>query len=79
MLLLMMMCSYVILVNAAAFMVMMMLLQREFRWTNKTVRDVVLLVLVLPTLAYNAIVWQAHKDDEVWRPSQKVVVTAVFC
>jgi hypothetical protein len=43
---------------------MMVLLQNEFRWTNKTVRDVVLLVLVLPTLAYNAIVWRAHKDDE---------------
>eukprot|EP00775_Hariotina_reticulata_P012822 gene12822-12949_t len=48
-------------------------IEREFRWTSKTVRDVVLLVLVLPTLAYNAIVWQAHKDDEYGGRTKRLV------
>lgn len=39
-------------------------IEREFRWTSKTVRDVVIMGLVVPIAMYNAICWRAHEDDE---------------
>eukprot|EP00882_Tetradesmus_deserticola_P001447 GHRQ01001564.1.p2 GENE.GHRQ01001564.1~~GHRQ01001564.1.p2 ORF type:complete len:114 (+),score=22.22 GHRQ01001564.1:254-595(+) len=39
-------------------------IEREFRWTSKTLRDVVIGVLVIPVAMYNGIVWAAHTDDE---------------
>lgn len=39
-------------------------IEREFRWTSKTLRDVVFGALLIPIAMYNGITWAAHKDDE---------------
>lgn len=39
-------------------------MEREFRWTSKTLRDVVVMALLIPIAMYNGITWSAHKDDE---------------
>lgn len=39
-------------------------MEREFRWTNKTVRDVVIMAVLVPVAMYNAIAWCAHEHDK---------------
>lgn len=39
-------------------------IEREFRWTNKTVFQAVTMLIVIPVAMYNAICWRARKDDQ---------------
>ncbi|KAF8068272.1 hypothetical protein HT031_001959 [Scenedesmus sp. PABB004] len=39
-------------------------IEREFVWNGRTVRDVVVMALLVPIAMYNALTWRAHADDE---------------
>ncbi len=36
----------------------------EFRWSSTTVRHVLIGVVLIPVMIYNAVTWQAHRDDD---------------
>lgn len=38
-------------------------IEREFRWTNKTVFQAVTMLVVVPVAMYNAICWRSREDD----------------
>lgn len=39
-------------------------IEREFRWTNTTVFQAVIMLGVIPVAMYNGICWRAREDDK---------------